>query len=81
LLPVSEVGKPMVFPGLESLFDGKRGADGGGGGVGLPQLSHVFRPTHRRLAAEAKAQKAVSAESAIRVRLPSACPGCGAWPQ
>ena len=38
------------------------------------QPSQVFRPAPSRVAAEVTAQKAVSAESAIRVRLPSACP-------
>ena len=39
------------------------------------QPAQAFRPTPSRVAAEVKAQKAVSAESATRVRLPSALPG------
>ncbi len=39
------------------------------------QPSQAFRPRPSRVAAEVSAQNAVSAESAIKVRLPSARPG------
>jgi hypothetical protein len=63
----------VVFPGFQALLDRQAGDNQAATGS-AHHPSQAFRPTPSRVAAEISAQNAVSAESAISVRFPSAFP-------
>ena len=63
-----------MVPGFEAFPGRQRGDTSAAAGSAHHHPSHVFRPTPARVAAEANAQNAVSAESAIRARVAERVP-------